>query len=596
MIARKPQTAAPIQALFLDLDVKPAFFDAGKNLSIMQKSAWMLHDMALNVIPLGSMGESRKHPRGYFNWSILSRSPMRLNNHPGGMALLMACFDGACNVGVVCGDVSENLFVIDCEEMPIFWQYVQAMTERNIPVFAQKTARGAHIFLKGDKAVESFEVQRGDGSTLYEVRSNGLYVVVAPSYHPSGFRYQWLSAEGALSDKPFLEEIPRVTIGQIDFLVDAAGNSKALKGRHMPSPAMRKRKQYLSTGANTPEGSRESELFKQANYSRYMGIPREQAEQQLIPIAIQSGLPAKEAYHAIDSAYGYPQKAEQQNNPAGMVQKLQAFASSYTWAKKADKRVFEALIVRYSQDGFNYKNGRFSASSRNLAELTALHRKTVEKALKRLVGLECLITREGQNAREATVFQFTEKAICCKALPLFPTGNKDNHTGSGMQQNQIDLDLKDYHGIGDTGLKILRFLQANYRQNNEPATTAAIAQAIGVNRTTVHRHLTTDKQTGEIPALIQYRLVMKVGKGWIGFEDSTAEREMAQGLGVEGKSIERKEKHALERSLAVVSAMHKRVIHCDENHPAHKVTKGAKASDVLEAFSQQIAEKGQSHE
>lgn len=573
-----------------------------ENYSVSQRVAALYHSMGLNVFPLDSYS---KLSRGGFEWGKvgLSRWAMRLPFGSKAYKLLMECFDGACNVGIICGDVSGNCFVIDCESMPIFFQYAQAMKARNIPVFAQKTGRGAHIFLKGDKPVKSLKIQDKADATLYEIRSNGQYVVAALSYHPSGARYQWLSAEGALSvELPFLPEIPTVSIDSIDFLQDADGRAIALAPIRSKSAASKRRDQYLANGHNIPEGSREYTLFKMACDYRYNGTPKSQAEIELLPVGIASGLSSQEASHAIDKGYDYPQKADSAKG-FSTIEKLSRFAACYQWRNKADKRVFEALIVRYKQDNFNYKDASFSASIRNISVLSGLTNKTVIRSLGRLRDEDKLIERRGENARTAAVYRFTKEAFRDIGTPVKQSFTKDYLTGVGMSQTVLDRDLKERGGLGDTGLRILRYLQAETRAKlGKPTSAAEIAKALQIAPKTVYRYLSEDKKNSQVPLLLHYKLVFKKGRGFVANEDRLAEQALAQAAGVLGKSQERKEKHDLERSIAIVSAMHKQIIARDKNHPKHHTTKPAasilmpdfspSASDELEALVNSLVKVG----
>jgi hypothetical protein len=559
------------------------------NLNPIQAAALDLHDMNLNVIPCGfdAEGDTRKKPRAQFQFKEvgLTRWPMRFNDdNINELKLLMDCFAGGANVGIICGDVSENLLAIDCENGIIYHQYAKAMKERNIPLFAQQTGRGYHILLKADKPVNGKKITEGNhenGKLIYEIRGNGQYILATPSIHPSGAKYQWVNEQGQLSDRPFLDKIPTVKLAEIDFLTDGNGRPMTLKAVKPKSVASKRRDSYLANGQNTPEGSRETRLFQTACNMRFVRIPKTQAETLLIPIALESGLSAKEVYHAIDSAYQYSQKADGSEKQYRILEILKDFIVTYQWPKKTDRRVFEALIKRYEQDNFNYKNGAFSASIRNLAELAGLHFETVRSTLLRLQNQQKLVSRVDKNGRNATVYRLNIKLICDTLRSLMQSIKRDNYIDLNMSQNPISQDLRERGGLGDTGLRILRYIQNESRQRGKPTSAAAIAEALQIDRRTVYRYLSDGSH------LLHYGLVEKVGKGWIAHESQAAEVAIAQSLGVVGKAQKRKDKHALDRSKAIVSAMHEQIVTRDKNHPLYLKTDKSKSKAEISKFEEE---------
>ena len=102
-------------------------------------------------------------------------------------------FEGERNIGVVCGDVSGGLVVIDCDDMKTYRGLCFAYPDLHHSLTVE-TGKGRHIYtcLATDVQVRttSFEV---NGST-HHLKAEGSYVVAPPSMHASGRQYKWVDA------------------------------------------------------------------------------------------------------------------------------------------------------------------------------------------------------------------------------------------------------------------------------------------------------------------------------------------------------------------------------------------------------------------
>lgn len=101
--------------------------------------------------------------------------------------------DGRINPAVVCGSVSGNLAVIDCDNDDVADVFMRAS-----PVLWSgltcRTGKGFHYYLRTDKPVRTapFELC---GVTNH-IKGEGGYVIAPPSLHPSGAVYEWSSKGG----------------------------------------------------------------------------------------------------------------------------------------------------------------------------------------------------------------------------------------------------------------------------------------------------------------------------------------------------------------------------------------------------------------
>ena len=106
-----------------------------------------------------------------------------------------AWFSRKRNVGIVCGAVSD-LLVVDCDNPEVYAALIAAE-----PAFARamqvRTGRGVHIYLRPEGEAKTMPfVLCGVTNHL---KSDGGYVVAAPSIHPSGARYELALNDGPLS-------------------------------------------------------------------------------------------------------------------------------------------------------------------------------------------------------------------------------------------------------------------------------------------------------------------------------------------------------------------------------------------------------------
>jgi len=91
------------------------------------------------------------------------------------------------NLGVVCGRVSGGLVNLDFESVEAYRRFFPKHRKLEEETMTVKTSRGIHVYLRtaDPEPVLSFKVPQLD----MEVRSEGCFVVLPPSIHPSGKRY-----------------------------------------------------------------------------------------------------------------------------------------------------------------------------------------------------------------------------------------------------------------------------------------------------------------------------------------------------------------------------------------------------------------------
>ena len=94
------------------------------------------------------------------------------------------------NIGVICGQVSDGLVVIDCDDHATYavlcYQYPELRTSRTV-----RTGKGMHIYTVADEPVKTTKFHLF-GST-HHIKAEGSYVVAPPSLHATGRRYEWVA-------------------------------------------------------------------------------------------------------------------------------------------------------------------------------------------------------------------------------------------------------------------------------------------------------------------------------------------------------------------------------------------------------------------
>lgn len=89
------------------------------------------------------------------------------------------------NLGVVCGQVSDGLIILDFESPEAYYKFFTKHDKLEEETMTVRTSRGIHVYLKTDKTVLSFKIPQLD----LEVRGEGCFTVLPPSIHPSGVQY-----------------------------------------------------------------------------------------------------------------------------------------------------------------------------------------------------------------------------------------------------------------------------------------------------------------------------------------------------------------------------------------------------------------------
>lgn len=507
--------------------------EIGSDLTLTQATAYELHGIGLNVFPL-LIG--KKLP--CFSWSRMQTTRLHPTHHKYGVH---AVFAGRCNIGVMCGHTSGNLFIIDLETPEAFEYHLNQIRERHIPVFASETARGGHIWLRCAEG-EVSNIASGSISDG-ELRGSNSYIVAPPSVHPTGAFYEWYIREVAAP--------PLVSIAHIDWLVD--GNNAPIKlelvtkSEKTRTGYSRTVQEYLDNGHNLPEGSRNDRAFKATCALISSGIDEDQASELIMPVAMASGLSERESHDIVRKAYknyGSGEQNEQNRKPLAWEYAL-AFAESHNWSGRTsstDRSVMLAFIER-ARIGTN--NASFRASYRELAQLARCTLVTIQASIKRLISEGFVCHQGNDKLSNATLWTFTE-TVLTEGKKICETNTLNTRGRSSVIVSQ-KTDAIERGALGQTGWRIYQTLLSS----ESPMRVKDIALEAGLTANQVYNFLSTGESHND--TLLRSKLVEKVGKGWIAHPatDEELDKLIAIPAGKFGNGEKRSQQFANDRSIYI---------------------------------------------
>ena len=206
------------------------------------------------IIPLGTNGESRKHPiskHGLNDWFDNPEDARKLWSQRPNL-----------NIGIVCGTPSHGLVVIDVdvdEEKDKDGYATLSAWERTYGDLPETSiaitgSGGMHYLYRTDRTMIRPSVNDDLG---IDIRSDGSYIVAPPSIHPNGSRYEW-------QDHP--EDVPILTATHlvydfIDYVQRNGGKTDESK----------KDNGKFQLPDKIGKGNRDNIMFKYASHLRAIG-------------------------------------------------------------------------------------------------------------------------------------------------------------------------------------------------------------------------------------------------------------------------------------------------------------------------------------
>ena len=123
-----------------------------------------------NIIPLKPKS---KEPMGGFSWKTYQYDQYTEN------------YPEDCNLGVICGTSSNNIYVVDLDDFTLFDDYPADMKD----TYIVKTGKGYHIYYSfKETAPPNIKLDDKRGRHI-DVKSQGGYVLASGSTHPNGKKY-----------------------------------------------------------------------------------------------------------------------------------------------------------------------------------------------------------------------------------------------------------------------------------------------------------------------------------------------------------------------------------------------------------------------
>jgi len=197
--------------------------------------------------------------------------------------------NNSTNLAIVCGGVSANLVVVDCDTEEKYFEVKQIIEEKlgldnlenHTPVV--KTGKGYHIYFRTATPVKSVKFPRLD------IKGEGGYVLAPPSIHPNGSIYNFVNSN--------VTDILSIT-SMADMGIDVK--------RKLDLPKSSQPNWVSEALQGVAEGERNDTCFRLAGYFKEH-LPQDISEQTLLNWNSRNKPPLseKEVRAAVDSAYTY---------------------------------------------------------------------------------------------------------------------------------------------------------------------------------------------------------------------------------------------------------------------------------------------------
>jgi len=190
-----------------------------------------------------------------------------------------------------------GVFVVDIDG-PEGEKSLDTLTKEHGPLpetWQARTGRGQHAYLKYPVSGTAIRNSSGRLGKGIDVRGDGGYIIVPPSLHPSGRRYEWNAGQSP-DDIPIADAPPWLL-----NLVKAEPSSKN------ESPPVQDKQDLSLVLTGVPEGERDEAIFKYACSRRALGISRGEIEAWALESArnCTPAFPEKEALQKVEQAFKY---------------------------------------------------------------------------------------------------------------------------------------------------------------------------------------------------------------------------------------------------------------------------------------------------
>ena len=226
-----------------------------------QEAVWYCEN-DFGIIPLGTNGESRKHPitrNGLKNWFDNREDAIELWKQQPNL-----------NIGIVCGEPSHGLIVVDIDVdeekdkdgYATLSEWERTYGELPETAIAITGSGGMHYFYRTTRMGIKPSVNKKLG---IDIRAGGSYVVAPPSVHPNGRRYEW-------QDHPC--DVPIAMANDTVYdLIDYVQNNG---GESAETDKTKKENGKFKLPDRIEKGERDDTLFRYAAHLRAIGRTEEE--------------------------------------------------------------------------------------------------------------------------------------------------------------------------------------------------------------------------------------------------------------------------------------------------------------------------------
>lgn len=454
--------------------------------------------------------------------------------------------DSERNIALVCGSVSDNLFVIDAES-PRAWSSVVDVLrgagligdDRSGAWLVQRPDNGSehdgggHAWLRSPLPVASMRL-----ADDLEIRGERSYVLAPPSLHPGGGAYAFVHRPAELARLVALDDLR--ALGELRLRPADISSKRIPRGawRILQGDADVVRR-YVSR--SECEAACCASLIRAGftfgeTLSLFMRHP---AAGKFAELHTASG---KRAVRWLAVVWGAASEyVATHNNDAGrLAQRLRAWAECRAWPGRGGssmRAVYLAHLEIVSACGCEPHD----ASCRRLAELAGVTWPTVRAANDRLVSAGLIERVRGATATLGASWRLCEPAVCASKVVSSLTTSlhigsydviRDETTSAATTASH---DVWRWSALGLSGCEIMRCLSSR-----DVATVREIAQLTGRSRATVYRRLRD---------LLRCGMAEPVGRSlWRGC-DVSGDRldDIAREFGVYGAGLRQRLEHIAER-------------------------------------------------
>ena len=439
------------------------------------------------------------------------------------------------NIGVMTGRLSQNLFILDCDDEATFETVGVELDKRQIAAWIRMGMRGGQYWLRCAEG-EVGNVNLGK----LQVLGNRLYTVAPPSAHPAGVLYDWQRREGDLP--------PLISIQALDFLkLSLAGKSDSKKKRDKTTLPPVAHQVLVEENTSNYKSNSEAEfaaclsmisagiadfmirtIFAQFNPPHYAKHRGRSFDKHTLAVAhkwLEEQQPLKSRGGQFDHSHS---------------EQFIAFADSRPWPGRTgntDKAVYLALCQRMRMERGNRV---FRASVRELSEIANVGTQAVQAALKRLREGELVKYEKRDDVCGASFYSL---AVTEDMPGITTVGETYTNCIDSVVSNVIENDAFHVKALGKSACMIWRLLLSE----RKAMTVAEIAKATGRVVSTITVNLTKLETAGMARPVDATRPAR-----WVGI-DVEAERlhQIAGQMGTEGKGTRRKAVHLEERQKHV---------------------------------------------